>query len=112
MTAHALASALDALGDALAQADAAAIADSESVLGACVGAFRSEATHAIGSGAILANDAIAAMTSALSRCRRLGLSLTLLTGASAEPVDAPQAYSPVGRPLSSSDGGTFLTARG
>ena len=111
-TARALVSALDALGDALAQADVAAIADSESMLGACVGAFRSEATDALASGTPLTPGAIAAMTSALSRCRRLGLSLTLLTGASTTPVDAPQAYTPVGRPLLASDGGSFLTARG
>jgi hypothetical protein len=111
-TACALASALDALGDALARADAAAIAGSESALGACVGTFRRAAADALGSGATLTPAALAAVTSALSRCRRLGLSLTLLTGTSPAPCDAPQAYTPVGLPLLAPDGGAFLTARG
>lgn len=105
-------SALDALGDALANADVAAIADSEVVLGACVGAFRSDAADALASGVPLTPGAIAAMTSAVSRCRRLGMSLTLLTGTAPAPVDAPQAYTPVGRPLMPSDGASILTARG
>lgn len=111
-TACAVASALDALGDALAQADVTAIADNESTLGACVGAFRLEAAHALERGTTLTEGVANDLTSALMRCRRLGLSLTLLAGASPASSDGPQAYTPVGRPLVASDGGAFLTARG
>ena len=52
------------------------------------------------------------MTAALTRCRRLGVSLSLLTGQPTPSSDALPGYTPVGQLVSRPDGGTFLTARG
>jgi hypothetical protein len=111
-TAQALALALETLGDTLAQARYQGMADSETAIDARVGAFRSAALEAAATGEALTPDDARVLTAALSRCRRLGVSLTLLTGSSAPPADAPCAYTPVGLPLSQADGGSFLTARG
>lgn len=111
-TAQALALALETLGDSLAQARYQGMADSETAIDARVGAFRHAALEAAVTGEALTADDARVLTTALSRCRRLGVSLTLLTGSSAAPADAPSAYTPVGRPLSQADGGSFLTARG
>lgn len=111
-TAQALTIALDTLGDALAHARQQGMADSETVIDGHVRAFRSAALEAAATGESLTPADARLLTTALSRCRRLGLSLTLLTGSSASPADAPCAYTPVGLPRSQSDGGSFLTARG
>jgi hypothetical protein len=111
-TAQALAAALDTLGDALAQARQQGLSDSETAIEARVAAFRSAADLAAATGEPLTAVDALALTAALSRCRRLGFSLTLLTGSSSDAPDAPRAYTPVGLPLSQSDGGSFLTARG
>jgi hypothetical protein len=111
-TAHALGLALEALADALAHADGAAIAASERSLDVRTEEFRAAAAAAVAAGEPLAPTATVIMTTALSRCRRLGFSLSLLAGPTAPTPDAPHGYTPVGRPLSAADGGTFLTARG
>lgn len=110
-TAEDLARALHALGDALAKASPEAVAETETSIDATVCAFRHAAEEAVAAGETLTPEAARAVTSALARCRRLGSSLALLLGAAA-PADAPRAYTPVGRPLSPSDGASFLIARG
>ena len=112
VTAHALGLALEALADALAHADVSAITASEQTLEVRTEEFRAAAAAAVAAGDSLAPTAAVIMTTALSRCRRLGFSLSLLAGPAAPPPDAPHGYTPVGRPLSAADGGTFLTARG
>jgi hypothetical protein len=111
-TADALARALEGLGDALAQADAAAIAASEALIETRSGAFRAAALQARTAGETLPPSSSEALSRALARCRLLGLSLNRLTGQPATTPDAPRGYTPVGRPVAQADGGTFLTARG
>jgi hypothetical protein len=111
-TADALARALAALGDALVQADDRAIAACEQVIEATSGDFRAAALDAGPVDDALSPASAVAVMSALARCRRLGFSLSRLTGQSPTPSDAPRGYGPVGRPVAPADGGTFLTARG
>jgi hypothetical protein len=111
-TADALALALEDLGDALAQADVAAIAASEALIETRSGAFRAAAAQATTAGDTLPPSLSEAISRALARCRRLGLSLDRLTGQPATRPDDPRGYTPVGRPVAQANGGTFLTARG
>jgi len=101
------------LGDALVQADEAAITGCQHEIAAASRDFHAAAAAAAtGRGDTLdASRAVTLMT-ALARCRRLGFSLSLLLGTSPAPADSPRGYSPVGRPVVPADGGTFLTARG
>ena len=111
-TAQALGQALEALADALAQARPEAIEASRHRIEACAQAFRQAAADAGRTGDSLAPAQAVVVTAALTRCRRLGVSLSLLTGHQIVLADAPRAYTPVGRPLTTPDGGSFLTARG
>ena len=111
-TAHALGLALDALADALAQGRPEAIEASEHQIEARAQAFTQAATDAVRTGDTLAPEQAMAVTAALARCRRLGFSLSLLTGHQPVAADAPRGYTPVGRPLTAPGGGAFLTARG
>jgi len=100
------------LGDALVQADEAAITGCQHEIAAASGDFHAAAAGAGRRGDTL--DAACAVTlmTALARCRRLGFSLSLLLGTSPAPADSLRGYSPVGRPVVPAGGGTFLTARG
>lgn len=111
-TADALAQALAALGDALVQADEGAITACRHAIEATSGDFRAAAAVARTIDEALPPARAIAVMSALARCRRLGFSLSLMTGQSPTPSDAPRGYGPVGRPVAQADGGTFLTARG
>ena len=111
-TADALEQALAALGDALAHADQDAITACQQVIAATSGDFRAAAADASARGDALAPARAVAVMTALARCRRLGFSLSLITGQLPTPSDAPRGYTPVGRPVAAADGGTFLTARG
>jgi hypothetical protein len=111
-TAQALGQALAALGDALAQGRHESIAVSQALIDARVREFRAAAAAAVASGATLGPDEVRVVTTALSRCRRLGDSLTMLTGHLSSSPDSPCGYTPVGRPLSHADEGSFVTARG
>ena len=111
-TTTALAVALEALGDALVQARPDAIEASEALVAARVEAYRRAVAH-VASGTVIAvaADTLLRLRAALARCRRLGCSLTLITG-QASSVDTPRAYTPHGQPLAAAGGGAFLTARG
>ncbi|AMY10409.1 hypothetical protein LuPra_03639 [Luteitalea pratensis] len=111
-TADALARALAALGDALAYADQDAITACQHVIEATSGDFRAAAVDGSANGDTLTPAHAVAVMTALARCRRLGLSLSLMAGQSPATLNAPRGYSPVGRPVAQSGGGTFLTARG
>ena len=111
-TAQALGLALEALGDALAQVRHESIAVSEALIDARVREFRAAAADAAASGDTLVPDEARVVTEALSRCRRLGYSLAMLTGQRSSSPDSPRGYTPVGRPLSHADEGSFVTARG
>jgi hypothetical protein len=111
-TAHALGQALEALAEALAQVRPEAIEASEHEIQAQAQAFTEAAADAVRSGDTLAPAQAVAVTAALARCRRLGFSLSLLTGLQPAVPDAPRGYTPVGRPLTAPGGGAFLTARG
>jgi len=111
-TADALAQALAALGDALAQADHDAIAACQHAIDTTSGDFRAAAAAASAIGDTLHPAQALSVMAALARCRRLGCSLSLLAGASPMPSESLHGYSPVGRPVAPSDGGTFVTARG
>jgi len=111
-TADALAQALATLGDALARADHDAITACQREIEAASADFCVAAADASGGGDTLAPARAVAVMTAMTRCRRLGFSLSLLMGHSPTPFDAPRGYTPVGRPVAMADGGTFLTARG
>jgi hypothetical protein len=100
------------LGDALAQAAPDAIAASEGVIEAASADFCLAAGDARGRGETLPTASAVMVLTALARCRRLGFSLSLITGQPSTPSDAPRAYTPVGRAVAAAGGGTFLTARG
>lgn len=110
-TAQALGLALETLADALAHVRPEAIAASETLIESRAVAFLAAAADAVASGDSLAPERLRTITRALSRCRRLGCSLLLMTGQPAAFPDAPRGYTPVGRPVSPADAGTFLTAR-
>lgn len=111
-TAAALGQALEALADALAQARHESIAACESTIETRAHDFRQAAVDAVACGEALAPERMQVLTAALARCRRLGVSLSLLTGQPTADSETPYGYTPVGRPLSSGGGATFLTARG
>lgn len=110
-TACALGLALDALADALAQVRPEGVAASETDIEACAREFRAAAADAVASGDRLAPIDALRVSAALARCRRLGVSLSLLAGPHTPPPDSPQGYSPVGQPLATGGEGAFLTAR-
>jgi hypothetical protein len=111
-TAQALGLALEALGDALAQVRHESIVVSEALIDVRVRAFRAAAADAVASGDTLDPDEARGVSEALSRCRRLGSSLAMLTGDRSSFPDSPRGYTPVGRPLSHADEGSYVTARG
>jgi len=111
-TAEALGQALEALADALAQARHESMAACESTIESRARAFRQAAVEAVACGEALQPEQMQVLTAALARCRRLGVSLSLLTGQPAPDAETPRGYTPVGRPLSPGGEATFLTARG
>ena len=111
-TAGALRITLEALADALAQVRPEAIAASETLIEARTRDFRDAAAAAMSTGDVLTPDEASAVRRALSRCRRLGASVSLLAGPRTPPRDSPYGYSPVGEPLPRAGEGAFLTARG
>jgi hypothetical protein len=106
-----LGQALEALADALAQARHESMAACESTIEARAREFRQAAVEAVTTGEALAPEQMQALTAVLARCRRLGGSLSLLTGQPPDPA-TPSGYTPVGRPLSPGGGATYVTARG
>lgn len=111
ITATALGETLDRLADALAQARPEAVADGAADIEARVRDFQGAAAAAVADGSSVGPADVAPVTRALTRCRRLGASLTLLTRPFAPHPDAPHGYGPVGQPLSANGEGTSLTAR-
>jgi hypothetical protein len=111
-TAQALGLAVEALADALVQVRLESIVASEALIDASVRDFRAAVDGAMAVGAAVAPDEARRVAVALARCRRLGHSLSELTGHPRSAPDSPPGYTPVGRPLSHADGGTVLTARG
>lgn len=111
-SADALATVLHALAEALAQARPDDLATSQAAVEAGALAFRAAVAESAASGLRAAPDLATAVTGALMRCRRLGLSLSLLAGPTSPSADAPLGYTPVGRLVSSADGTSLLTARG
>ena len=110
--ARALWETLEALADALAQAQPEATASTEGDIEARVGDFRDAAMLAVTSGEVLPEGEARRVREALQRCRRLGLSVTMLSGAHRPASATAQAYSPVGQPLTAASEAAFLTARG
>ena len=110
--AEALALALDTLGDALAHPRPDAIAAGGAAVEAATLAFRAAAADEGAAAGASAAETALVIAGALGRCRRLGLSLSLLAGPAATLSDAPRGYTPVGRPTCAADGASFLTARG
>lgn len=110
-TADALAQALETLAEALAHAQPDQIAASEAALEAGTMAFRAAVADAAACGDD-EQDVALVVSTALARCRRLGSSLTLLTGPTAPAAAGPTGYTPVGRPRSAADGLSLVTARG
>lgn len=111
-TAEELAQALETLAEALAHARPDAIAASEAALEAGTIAFRAAVAGAAAGGEATEPDVALVVSAALARCRRLGLSLTLLAGPTAPAAEGPTGYTPVGRPRSAADGLSLVTARG
>lgn len=111
-TADALTMALGTLADALAGARPDEVATSEAALATRTLAFQAAVADAVASGEPVTPYMVPAMSAALRRCRRLGHSLSLLARPAPPVPEALQGYTPVGHPLSSADGGSFLTARG
>jgi hypothetical protein len=111
-TARALRGSLDALADTLALARPEATAAIETEIEARVRDFRDAASIAATAGEQLPLAEVHDVRLALQRCRRLGLSLTLLSTPFRPESVASQGYSPVGHPLPPSSEGAFLTARG
>ena len=110
-TARALGDTLDALADALAQARPDAVAASAPDIEARVRDFQVASVGASPSGDRLSPEDAERLTDALTRCRRLGVSLSLLVAPFAPPPVSPHGYTPVGQPLPPGGEGTFLTAR-
>ena len=110
--AHALAQALESLAEALAHGRAEQIAASEAALEAGTMGFRAAVADATACGNTEASQMATVVGTALARCRRLGASLSLLAGPTEFFPDAPKGYTPVGQPRGSTDGVSFLTARG
>ena len=110
--ARALRVSLEALADALAQARLEATADSQTDIEACVRDFRDAATLAMTSGEVLTEAEARHVRDALQRCRRLGLSVTMLAGAWQPTPSVAHGYSPVGHPLTAAPEAAFVTARG
>ena len=110
--ARALRGSLDALAETLAQARPEATAAIETEIDACVRDFRGAASVAVTAGETLSPTDADALRLALQRCRRLGLSLSLLSAPFRPDPGTSAGYSPVGHPLPSSSEGAFLTARG
>lgn len=107
--ADALAQALEALAGALVHARPDAMAESAALIETRAQAFRDAAASAPGQSA--AEPSLVAVATALARCRRLGASLSRITGQQPS-VDLPSGYTPVGHPRSQADGASFVTARG
>jgi hypothetical protein len=110
-TAAALGQALEALADALAQARHESMAACEATIEATAHEFRQAAVEAVATGEALTPEQMHILTAALARCRRLGVSLSLLTGQPVPDSETSRGYTPVGRPLPGG-GATLLTARG
>lgn len=110
-TARALGDTLAALADALAQARPDAVAAGVDDIDARVRDFQEAAAEAVTGGASLPPEDAARVSEALARCRRLGVSLSLLARPFLPPPEAPHGYDPVGQPLSSPGEGAFLTTR-
>lgn len=111
IAASALGESLEALADSLMQARPDATAAQVTDIDCRVREFQAAAADAVAAGHALADDDVAGVQRALARCRRLGASLTLLTGRFAPAPDAPYGYGPVGQPLPQAGEGTSLTAR-
>jgi len=111
-SARALSGALEALATALACVNPAAIAAAETHLDRCVTAFQAAARASAATGETLAPRDAYAVTAALARCRRLGGSLSLFTGAWRSMPQPPVAYGPVGHLVPRPEDGQLMAARG
>ncbi|HTV01662.1 MAG TPA: hypothetical protein VMF13_14035 [Luteitalea sp.] len=110
--ARALRVSLEALADALAQARPEATAHSETDIEVRVRDFRDAAALAATTGEVLPEVEATRVRDALQRCRRLGLSVTMLAGAWHPAPSVAHGYSPVGHPLNAAPEAAFVTARG